>query len=176
MKKSNWITLSIAAVVSIVLLWLWYFLGFYLIDNPLDLVLSIVWWVLIALVVFMIFRVEKARKQRIRTMYVGKSNFFNSEAGTVAYADEEGLISLMGNTLEELKYDFTKNDLPDLEDNPVEYVVKTSSFDTKDEDDTEGSKKDIDEWEGEVLFASSNVKRSFGTKEELTSIIRQAHA
>ena len=47
MKKSNVIVFAIAAVLSIFLLWLWYFLGFNQIDSPLDLIISIIWWVVI---------------------------------------------------------------------------------------------------------------------------------
>lgn len=48
MKKSNIVVLTIAAVVSVFLLGLWFFLGFNQIDSPLDLVVSVIWWVAIA--------------------------------------------------------------------------------------------------------------------------------
>lgn len=44
MRKSNYLILGILVVASIFFLWMWYALNFNLVDNPLDLVLTIVWW------------------------------------------------------------------------------------------------------------------------------------
>ena len=44
MKKSNVIVFVLLALASAFFLWLWYFLGLNRVDEPLDLVLSIVWW------------------------------------------------------------------------------------------------------------------------------------
>lgn len=51
MKKSNVIVLAVAALVAAFLLFLWYYLGFNHIDSPFDLVLTVVWWLGIALIV-----------------------------------------------------------------------------------------------------------------------------
>ena len=48
MKKSNVIVFVLLALASAFFLWLWYFLGLNRVDEPLDLVLSIVWWLGIA--------------------------------------------------------------------------------------------------------------------------------
>ena len=81
MKKSNYLILAVSALVSIFLLYLWYSLGFNKIDGPLDLVISIVWWVLIAVLVVWINKLEKTRQQRIRTMYLAPAVLYNSETG-----------------------------------------------------------------------------------------------
>lgn len=179
MKKSNWIILAVALVVSIFLLWLWYFLGLNKIDQPLDLLLSILWWAVIALAVFVIYRVEKARRQRVRTMYVGEKVFFNSEAGVVPYTDKENLVLLMRQTLEGLKYDFTKNDLPDLEQTPIDYVVHTSEFKIKEVEENQEGKSTTEEekWEGDVVYAKPEDKKEreekfFEDKEQLLQVIK----
>ncbi|MGI6104879.1 MAG: hypothetical protein ACOYD7_01645 [Raoultibacter sp.] len=81
MKKSNVIVYILLAVVSIFLLWLWYYLGLNNIDEPLDLVISIVWWLIVIVAIVVIVRVEKARKQRIQTIYVTDDMLFNPELG-----------------------------------------------------------------------------------------------
>ena len=61
MKKSNFIVLGISAIAAALLLVLWYYLGFNHIDNPLDLVLAIVWWVGIVVIAVVIARLERQR-------------------------------------------------------------------------------------------------------------------
>lgn len=63
MKKSNVIVLAVAALVAAFLLFLWYYLGFNHIDSPFDLVLTVVWWLGIALIVGGIIYVERKRQR-----------------------------------------------------------------------------------------------------------------
>ena len=42
MKKSNWLIVGLLVVASVIFLAMWYALGFNLIDDPLDLIVSIV--------------------------------------------------------------------------------------------------------------------------------------
>ena len=51
MRKNNWIVAAIAAVACGVLLWAWFALGFNHVDDPLDLIVAIVWWLAVAAVV-----------------------------------------------------------------------------------------------------------------------------
>lgn len=51
MRKNNWIVAAIAAVACGVLLWAWFALGFNHVDDPLDLVVAVVWWLAVAAVV-----------------------------------------------------------------------------------------------------------------------------
>ena len=64
MKKNNYIVIALAVLVGAFLLFLWYYLGFNRIDNPLDLVISILWWVVDALVVAGILHFEKKRQEQ----------------------------------------------------------------------------------------------------------------
>ena len=79
MKKSNVIVLAVAALVAAFLLFLWYYLGFNHIDSPFDLVLTVVWWLGIALIVGGIIYVERKRQRQIRTIYVSPTALYNSE-------------------------------------------------------------------------------------------------
>lgn len=54
MKKSNWLIVGLFVVASVIFLAMWYVMGFNLIDDPLDLVISIVWWVVIIAICLLI--------------------------------------------------------------------------------------------------------------------------
>ena len=54
MKKSNWLIAGLLVVASVIFLAMWYVMGFNLIDDPLDLVISIVWWVVIIAICLLI--------------------------------------------------------------------------------------------------------------------------
>ena len=47
MRKSNWTILAVLAVAAGFFLWLWYYLGFNFVDEPLDLVLAVAWWAMV---------------------------------------------------------------------------------------------------------------------------------
>ena len=64
MRKSNWIVAAIAAVACGALLWAWFALGFNHVDDPLDLIVAIVWWLAVAAVVGGIVWAEGTRAAR----------------------------------------------------------------------------------------------------------------
>ena len=61
MSKSNIIVTVVLAALSILLLGLWYFQGFSATD-PLDLVLAVVWWVVIAIGAVLVAKVGKTNR------------------------------------------------------------------------------------------------------------------
>ena len=134
MKKNNVIIFALLALVSIFLLWLWYYLGFNRVDDPFDLVLSIIWWIVIVVAIVVIVRMEKTRRRRIRTVYVGNARTFNSEKGLMEFDGSLPASMVIASIIENLKYDFTRKDFPEEEDFTVDYFVRTSEFDTKDKD------------------------------------------
>lgn len=134
MKKNNVIIFALLALVSIFLLWLWYYLGFNRVDDPFDLVLSIIWWIVIVVAIVVIVRMEKTRRRRIRTVYVGSARTFNSEKGLMEFDGSLPASMVIASIIENLKYDFTRKDFPEEEDFTVDYFVRTSEFDTKDKD------------------------------------------
>ena len=81
MKKSNVIITVVLAAVSIFLLALWYALGLNRVDEPLDLIVSIVWWAVIIVAIVAVVKVENTRRERVRTVYVANGSYYNSEAG-----------------------------------------------------------------------------------------------
>lgn len=173
MKKSNVVLTVVIALVSVFLLWLWFWLGFNEIDSPLDLVLSIIWWVIIAAGVALVVKFEKDRRQQIRTMYLADGRLFNSEAGLRVMGPGTTAVDSMAAVLAALEYDFSKADAPD-QSKPEErldyrYVVHTDTY-KPERNDEDGNHED-ETWEGEVVTVATGDKRAFASREELAVLI-----
>lgn len=158
MKKSNWIIAVVLVLVSALLLWLWFYLGLNRIDKPVDLMLSILWWVVVVALVLLIVRSERIRKERIRTMYVAEGILFNSEAGLLNFAGSDQLVAVMNRVLRDLDYDFTTQELPEREEFKPGLLVKTEKYGN-------------DNWTGEVVVIESQEQQPFESKEELASLL-----
>lgn len=189
MKKSNWIIMAVVAVVSVFLLWLWFYLGFNKIDSPLDLLLSIIWWLIVAIGIFGIIRVESARRKRVRTIYVGNKAFFNSEKGITYYreGDEANFIEEVEKTLDNLAYNFKREDYPETDELDIAYIIRSDVYKAQDEKDekekdartvdfasygSEQSEKEKEyKWEGEVVISHTGTEFAFASKEELVQIV-----
>lgn len=175
MKKSNVVIFVLLVVASAFFLWLWYFLGLNRIDEPLDLVLSVVWWVVVAAAVAVIVKMERTRRQRIRTVYVGEGAVFNSETGLVKLEEQGPTLEALAAMLRTLKYDFSRQDFPDKEDFDVRYFVRTKKFDVE-QTAADASRQDADaqgrqEWKGEVFVVETKEERAFESPEELAGIL-----
>lgn len=174
MKKSNAIVFIIVVALSVFLLWLWFFLGFNYIDDPLDLVLSITWWALVALAGVAVYRVERKRRERIRTCYLAEGRVYNTETGMLVLGEDgvaEDVVECVHDILKDLEYGFKIQDLPDEdEDTPrnelFNVVVRTRTFKIAkeaDEEQPEGESEESEEpggndgeeleWTGEVAIA-----------------------
>lgn len=176
MKKSNVIITVILAAVSIFLLALWYMLGFSEIDSPLDLIISIVWWVVIIAGIVVAIKTESTRRQRIRTVYVAEGSFYNSEAGNRILAQGASATEAIAGTLAGLQYGFDKAEAPTKPgtSQPVDYryVVRSTKFD---QGSSSGSGQQAGAqggaWEGEVVTVATGDVRPFASKRELAAII-----
>ncbi|RNL49027.1 hypothetical protein [Paraeggerthella hongkongensis] len=184
MKKSNVIIFALLAAISAFLLWLWYFLGFNRVDDPLDLVLSIVWWVVIAAAILVIVKMEQVRRQRIRTVYVGDGSTFNSEKGLMSFMEGASMQDAIASIVENLKYDFTREDFPDQDKFQAKYFVRTKDFKTEESPEavkdqptesaqtSPGSSASVQRiWSGEVVVAATGEEKPFETPEELAAIL-----
>ena len=77
------VVVAIAAVVCGVLLWAWFALGFNHVDDPLDLIVAIAWWLAVAAVVGGIVWAEGKRREKMRLAFVGEGVACIPEAGLV---------------------------------------------------------------------------------------------
>ncbi len=172
MKKNNVIVLAISAVAAAFLLWLWFYLGFNHIDNPLDLVLAILWWVGIAALVALITYMERKRQRQIRTIYVSPTALYNSEKGIVALKEASSVEAMEG-ILQQLEYNFDKADLPSKKTFDYRYVVQTDEYKENDSD----SEKDFSnepKWTGKVIKIdreNGNTETDFASIQELRTAL-----
>ncbi len=175
MKKGNVLALFLLAAASVFLLWFWYFLGLNRVDGPLDLVLSIIWWVVIASAAVLVVRMERVRRERIRTVYVGDYATFNSERGLVSFATTDPMESIVASLLENLTYGFNRADFPDREKFDARYFIRTKKFSAWDSHDersvashgSSGQKV----WKGEVVVVATKKNYPFETPQELSDIL-----
>ena len=99
MRKNNWIVAAIAAVACGVLLWAWFALGFNHVDDPLDLVVAVVWWLAVAAVVGGIVWAEGKRREKMRLAFIGEGIVYNPEAGLVMPDAGESELAALERTL-----------------------------------------------------------------------------
>lgn len=166
MKKNNYLVMGLAVLVSAFLLWLWFHLGFNQVDNPLDLVVSVLWWVLDALIIAGVVRFERSRQRQIRTIYVAPNALFNSERGVVSVEGAQERVDVMQDILEQLAYDFSNQDMPEQGEFEYRYVVQTDKFEKADKDPQDkveafeapvaageagGQQTDEPTWKGKVI-------------------------
>lgn len=171
MKKNNIIVLAISAVAAAFLLWLWFYLGFNQIDNPLDLVLAILWWVGIAVIVGLIVYLERQRQRQIRTIYVSPTALYNSEKGIVALKEVSSVDAMEG-ILQELEYNFDKADLPSKKTFDYRYIVQTDEYKEQDSEDTDNSNEP--KWSGKVIKIdreNGNTETDFASIQELRTAL-----
>lgn len=158
MKKNNVIIFILVGVVSLFLLWLWYYLGLNHIDTPLDLLLSIIWWFMAGVAILVIMRAEKMRKERIRTLYVSDNEIYNSEVGKKEIDNPAELTEVILKVIDDLEYGFSSPDFPEKEKFFPRYLVRT--FKIKD-----------DEWEGVVINTQTKKETDFKNQKELTALL-----
>ncbi len=172
MKKNNVIVLAISAVAAAFLLWLWFYLGFNHIDNPLDLVLAILWWVGIAALVALITYMERKRQRQIRTIYVSPTALYNSEKGIVALKEASSVEAMEG-ILQQLEYNFDKADLPSKKTFDYRYVVQTDEYKENDSDSEKDSSSEP-KWTGKVIKIdreNGNTETDFASIQELRTAL-----
>lgn len=176
MKKSNWVVYIVAIVVSAFLLWLWFWLGFDHVDAPLDLVLSIIWWVLVAVACFAVHRIEKKRQERVRTCYVASNHVYNSEIGTESARTPEQVVERIHDMLRDLEYGMEIRDMPkDAEGKTVryDYIVRSKVFDLKKQENQSRDQQEELDWRGEVAVTArpDDEPLTFDGRDGLASIM-----
>lgn len=172
MKKSNVIVTAIIIVFSAFLLWLWYFLGLNAVDQPLDLIVSVVWWVLVAVGVALIIKFEKDRRRSIRTVYVADGRMYNSEIGVSALTPGARMADEIATRLAALEYGFDCEEAPEAyasDGIPAwRYVVRTEEFRPA---DRSGSADGSEMWKGEVVTVATGESRRFSSRDELAALL-----
>lgn len=167
MRKSNWIILAVLASASAFFLWLWYYLNFNLVDNPVDLAFTIVWWAAIIAGCVGIHLAERRRQERVRTAFLAPGLIYNCEAGMVPVEAGSSAVDKLQQTLAELSYSFDLQDDPASKRVRFSHIIRTAKF-------ADGGKT----WEGEVVSVvyPNAAPRPFSSRDELLAIVEGAPA
>lgn len=163
-RKSNWIIAAVLLLASVAFLWIWHALQFDLVDNPLDIVVTVVWWVVIAAACVAIHWAEKKRQERIRTIFVAPGLLYNSEMGVVRLSPDDEVVDALQAILSNLTYGFELAELPANSRVRFQRIVHSSKF-----GDAGAT------WEGDVVEVSRPDRpREFHDRNELASLVRGA--
>lgn len=162
MRKSNWLVVAIAVVAAAALLWVWFTLGFNQVDSPLDLVVAILWWVVVAAVIGAILWAENRRRERMRLAFVGDGVIYNPESGIVLPDQGESELAALQRTLAGMTFPDEVTKLEDKSRPAFRWVVRSHKFD-----------RNGDVWEGEVVAACDPraEARPFSNREDLAALI-----
>ena len=151
MRKSNWIVAAIAAVACGVLLWAWFALGFNHVDDPLDLVVAVAWWLVVAAVAGGIVWAEGKRREKMRLAFVGEGAGCSPEAGLVMPDAGESELAALERTLSGMAFPDEVAALDERVRPAFRWVVRSRKFD-----------RNGDDWEGEVVAAGTGLKAEDG--------------
>lgn len=162
MRISNWIITAVAAVACGILLWAWFALGFNHVDDPLDLIVAVVWWVAVAAVIGAIYWAENKRRERMRLAFVGEGVVYNPEAGVVMPDAGETALGALERTLSGQAFPDEVADLDDRVRPSFLWVVRSHKFERNGE-----------VWEGEVLpvHDPDAEPRPFSSREDLAALL-----
>lgn len=162
MRKSNWLVATLAVVASAALLWAWFALGFNRVDDPLDLVVAVSWWVVVAAVVGAILWAENKRREKMRLAFVGEGIIYNPESGMVMADQGETELAALERTLAGMTFPDEVAPLDSRARPAFRWVVRSEKF-----------KDNGNVWEGEVLAAHDPQAQAvrFHGREELAALI-----
>lgn len=161
MRKSNWIIVAILVVASILFLWMWQALQFNLVDNPLDIVVAIVWWLVIIGACVAIHWAEKKRRERIRTVFLAPGLAYNCETGMIRLDPEVPVVDTLQTLLAGLNYGFDLAELPANSRVRFQRIVRTSKF---------GDNGNV--WEGELVeVVNPGNPKVFESRRELAQLM-----
>lgn len=161
MQKSNWIIFGILLIGSLIFLGIWFYFGLDLIDRPFDLVLTIIWWVVLIGFCIGISLIERARREKMRTVYLAPQLAYNREVGTIQLKSDESIANTVQEILESLDYGFTQKRIAKSDSVRFKVIVHTTKF--KDNGNT---------WEGEVIdVAQPGDPQKFKNRAQLDEVL-----
>lgn len=162
MRKSNWLIIAVAVVASFLLLWAWFALGFNHVDDPVDMVVAVIWWVAVAAVIAAIVWAENKRRQKMQTAFLGKRLVYSPEFGVFRTKKKQSEIDMLQDILAGMTFPDRVVPLDNEVRDSFRWVVRTRNF--KDHGKV---------WEGEVLPANDPKAqaRVFASKEDLAALL-----
>lgn len=161
MRKSNWIIVAILVVASVLFLWMWQALQFNLVDDPLDIVVTVVWWLVIIGACVAIHWAEKKRRERIRTIFLAPGLAYNCETGMVRLDANVPVVDTLQQLIAGLNYGFDLAEPPSNSRVRFQRIVRTSKF-----------SDNGNVWEGELVeVMSPGSPKVFSSRRELAQLM-----
>lgn len=184
MKKGDVLAFVVLGMVSVLLFFLWFYLGLFRLNGVLDPLLILVWWGIVVAGTIAIVKTERIRRRRIRTVYVGDYATFSSEKGLMRFESTEPMQEIVAAILENLQYDFTCAAIPEHDMFDARYFIRTREFSTGQTDDAipsavswvagsagVGAVSEPRKWKGEVVIVKTKEERVFENPQELAGIL-----
>lgn len=175
MKRSKWLILAIVVAASSLLLWIWIFVSYNRIIDPLDYVFASIWLTIVTAGVIAIWGAEQTRRRRIRTIYVSPKVFYNTEAGLMPYIDSIDLVSEYEQVLDSLDYRYEVKDFPNTKLYPTLLVIRSKKYKNAVKDTPSKKKRETRRyerlWKGKVIVPRTNEEHAFEGRNELMTII-----
>ena len=133
--------------------------------DPLDLIVAILWWVVVAAVVGAILWAESKRRQKMRLAFVGEGIIYNPESGMVMADRGETELAALERTLAGMAFPDEVAPLDGSSRPAFRWVVRSEKF-----------KDNGNVWEGEVIPAHDPQAPAvrFHGREELAALIGSA--
>lgn len=128
---------------------------------PVDLVITLAWWLVIAGACVAIHLAEKKRRERIRTMFLAPGLVYNCETGVIRLEPGTSVVDTLQTLLGALNYSFDLAELPSNSRVRFQRIVRTSKF---------GDNGAI--WEGELVeVAHPDRPQTFESRRELAILM-----
>lgn len=163
MRKGNVTVIAVLLVVSVALLCLWNSLGFSLTD-PVDLTITIIWWLVLIVIIVAICITEAKRRTRIRTIFIADGVLYNCEIGVVRMegdVNSRAYVKKMGEILRSLDFGSEAKLSHDQPRVRFDYIVRTKRY-------ADGGRV----WNGEVVrIGPTQQSRNFSSAQDLVKLI-----
>lgn len=161
MRRSNWLTLALAFLISVILIGAWFGAGLDKVDGPVDIIATAIWWAAIITAGVAITLAERTRRMRLRTVFLAPGVLYNPEVGFVLVPENQSPVILLQKLLDRLEYRAPKEGPTDRLHPRFTHIIRTYKY-------SKGAKV----WQGEVSRAARpDQTKRFDNREELIEIL-----
>ena len=145
---------AIVLVAAIILSLAYFRMGLFRSDKGFDIWLLIVWVLVAAILLFILWSRSLTREELVRRFYLSDEGVYNHEIGyaplsrIAADNDAYQFVSFAADSLTTMSYGFEVADVPD--DFRPKFIISTNSFQFHNSGDDEDGGAVIDQWKGSL--------------------------
>ena len=146
---------AIVLVAAIVLSFAYFRMGLFRSDKGFDIWLLIVWVLVAAILLFILWSRSLTREEMVRRFYLSDEGIYNHEIGyaplsrIAADNDAYQFVSFAADSLTTMSYGFEVADVPD--DFRPKFIISTNSFLFHSSGEEEDGGAVIDQWKGSLI-------------------------